>query len=73
MLVTVADARRIIAAAYPDMQFRITTKCTIGCRPVYDPAPTLVWTKLDRGSDSVVRIGRLLPGNDIDWNYSNNA
>ncbi len=68
MLLTPNDARAYIKAAYPDMPFRMTSRSvTIGVRPVSDPRPTLVWQRVARGKDSVVRIGTLLPNLTIDW------
>ena len=73
MLVTVNDARKIIKKHYPNMQFKITKSCQIGVRPDYETIiglPTLAWHKLDRGKDSVVKIGVMLPNGSINWNAS---
>ena len=71
MIATQQDARRIIASLYDAMPFKLTTKTTIGVRPVYDVRPTLVWRKLDKGRDSAVRIGRMaFPSTDIDWSWA---
>jgi hypothetical protein len=70
MIATQADARKIITKHYPDMKFRLTTEVTIGLRPSYFTdlgVPTLVWTKVARGKDSVVKIGVLQPNLTIDW------
>lgn len=77
MLVTQADARKIIAAAYgSDFKFRLTVRTTIGVRPVWQTnlnMHTLAWRKLcvDRKGDlpSAVYIGRVLPNGAIDWKY----
>ncbi len=71
MILTPKNARALIAKHYPGMPFRITTGCTIGVRPVYETAaglPTLAWTRLNRGRDSAVKVGAVLPGGSIDWN-----
>ncbi len=70
MIVTQPDARRIIAAHYDDMPFKLTAKTQLGVRPVFDPRPTLAWCKLDTGRDSAVRIGQLLQAGGIDWDWS---
>lgn len=71
MIVTAADAKRIIRAAYgPEFAFRLTKQCTVGVRPVYDPAPMLAWRKLATGKDSVVAIGRMVANGAIDWEYA---
>ena len=72
MIVSRADARRIIRAAYgPEFAFRILAKsCTIGCRPVSDPNPTLCWYALDAGKDSAVKLGVMRPDTSIDWDCS---
>lgn len=71
MLTNRAHARNIIKSLYGDtFRFRITTQTTIGVRPVAHERlglPTLVW----RASASGVQIGKLLPGNDIDWQWNN--
>lgn len=75
MRVTPTNARQIIRAHYGEsFKFRITTGCTIGVRPIYETQiglPTLVWSRVVRGNDSIVRIGRLLPGLTIDWFWEN--
>lgn len=71
MIVTPANARKIIAKHYPDMKFRLTTAVTIGLRPTYFTdlgVPTLAWTKVARGKDSIVKIGVLQQNLTIDWN-----
>lgn len=73
MMLTNSNARAYITKAYPNMKFRITSKVTIGVRPNYEVAlgmPTLCWTKLDRGNDSVVKIGRMRENTSIDWDYA---
>lgn len=73
MMMTNRDARNFIQKAYPEMKFRITSKVTIGVRPNYETIlgiPTLCWRKLDKGNDSVVKIGILLSDNSIDWNVA---
>jgi len=78
MLVTQADARRIIKEAYGDnFKFRLTTSCTIGVRPVWQVnlnMHTLAWRKLhaDKKGDlpSAVYIGRLMNNGTIDWDYT---
>ena len=61
MMCTPNDARRIIRAAYgEDFKFRIlSSSTTVGVRPVSDLRPTLLWKRVSRGKDSVVRIGEL--------------
>jgi hypothetical protein len=79
MIVTRADARRIIESAYRGkLSFRISTRVQIGARMKYESMlgqPTLAWQALDKGSDSAVRIGCIVPlsllnGGSIDWTYS---
>jgi len=78
MIVTQADARRIIKEAYgKDFKFRLTTSCTIGVRLVWQVnlnMHTLVWRKLhaDKKGDipSAVYIGRLMNNGSIDWDYT---
>ena len=73
MMMTNLDARKYISKQYPGMKFRITSKVTIGVRPNYETElgfPTLCWTKLDRGNDSVVKIGRMRQNTTIDWDYA---
>lgn len=70
MIVTQADARRIIARHYGQEwadKTRLTTDCTVGCRPSYDPRPNLCWRKLATGKDSAVAIGVMVAGGGIDW------
>ncbi|MBU0501430.1 MAG: hypothetical protein KJ558_10065 [Gammaproteobacteria bacterium] len=72
MIATQKDARRILAAHYPGLKIRLTTRTQIGVRPVVEMSiglPTLVWRKLDIGADSAVRIGQLTPGGGIDWGW----
>jgi hypothetical protein len=71
MIVTRADARRIIAREYgPEFKFRLTSgSAQIGCRPVGDPRPSLAWRALAPGADSAAVIGLLLPGGAIDWQH----
>jgi hypothetical protein len=75
MLTTRENARRIIRDHYGDaIKPRFTTRCTIGVRPLIDTALgryTLAWRSLATGSDSAVALGRLLPGNTIDWQWDN--
>lgn len=66
MLVTQENAKRIIKRFYPDLDFRLTTKCQVVMKPVYNPGPTLAWQKLVKGN-SVVRIGIVRPDGQIDW------
>jgi hypothetical protein len=71
---TAKDARAIIRAYYgPDFGFRMTTGCTIGCRPSYQVdigLPTLAWRKLATGPDSAVAIGELKTSGGIDWSWA---
>ena len=72
MIVTQADARRIIKDAYPYMPFRLTKSCSIGVRPTHETAlgiPTLCWRKLLSGRDSAVQIGIMLADASIDWDW----
>jgi hypothetical protein len=75
MMTTKSNARRIIRDHYGDaLKPRFTTRCTIGVRPVADIAMgryTLCWRSLATGADSAVQLGRLLPGNTIDWQFDN--
>jgi len=66
MIVSRDHARRLIAAHYPGVKFRITaSRVTMGVRVVTDPRPTLAWQSLTRGEDSAVRIGILRPDNRL--------
>jgi hypothetical protein len=73
MIYTDSQARKIIRAAYGDtFQFRLTTGCQIGVRPVYEASVglhTLAWRKVAKGPNSAVQIGLLLPNGAIDWAY----
>ncbi len=74
VIVTQADARRIIRAAYGEgFAYRLTGRVTIGVRPVSDPRPTLAWIKVAPVRHSAVRIGRLLPDCTFDWQWSPDA
>ena len=80
MIVTVADARRIIARHYGDdfaKSIRFTPKGTsVYVRPSYETAfgkPTLCSLKVAPGPDSVVRIGRMHSGGGIDWQWEDSA
>lgn len=71
MIVTANDAKRIIRAAYgSEFAFRLTKQCTVGVRPVYDPAPMLAWRKLAPGPNSAVAIGQLCANGAINWEYT---
>jgi hypothetical protein len=73
MTLTEREARAAIQRAYgPDFKFRLTTNCTIGVRPVYQMnvgMHTLAWRKLATGKNSAVKIGRVMSGGAIDWDY----
>lgn len=66
MLVTQSTARRIIKRHFPDLDFRLTTKCQVVLKPIYDPSPAIAWQKLVPGN-SIVRIGIVMPSGRIDW------
>ena len=67
MIVTQRDARRILSAMFPETPVKLTTKCTVIVRPVFDPRPSVAISKIAPGKDSAVRIGQLLSGGQIDW------
>ena len=74
MIVTQRDAAKIIAAHYGlDFDYRLTTGCTIGVRPVFETQLgflTLAWRKMATGRNSAVRIGLMRPDCTIDWNWA---
>ena len=76
MIVTIADARRIIARHYGDefaKSIRFTPKgCAVYVRPSYETSfgkPTLCSRKLAPGPDSTVWIGRMSSSGAIDWTW----
>jgi hypothetical protein len=80
MIVTIADARRIIARHYGEdfaksVRFR-ANGCAVYVRSFYETSfgkPTLCSRKLAPGPDSVVRIGRMLSSGAIDWAWDDTA
>jgi hypothetical protein len=73
VIVTQKDAHRILERHYGAKPVKLTTQCLIGVRTVSEVKlglPVLAWRKLQPGPISVVQIGRVLPGGNIDWHWT---
>lgn len=72
MLVSINDGRKFIADNYPGLKYRLSTKTTIGNRPVFESMvglPTLAWKRVDLLPESMVAIGLVQPNHVINWGY----
>jgi hypothetical protein len=74
VICTQQDARLTLFAVYGgEVSYRLTTRCQIAACPVHvtqTDTPVLAWRKLEAGKDSLVHMGRVLPGGTIDWDWT---
>jgi hypothetical protein len=77
VIATRGQARAVIARYYGEEFAKSVTfrphGCNVFVRPSYETTiglPTLCSRKLAPGKDATIWLGQLLPGGQIDWNWT---